>query len=68
MHKARFDLGLQQFSVMIFLLIYNVYDSPAHVVQWLDHLGAICSSEMRAVCRWFEVQFEPRPGKARLPT
>jgi len=23
---------------------------------------------MHAVCHWFEVQFEPQPGKARPPT
>jgi len=36
--------------------------SPARVVRWLNHLGAMCSRAWRALCRWFEVQFEPWPG------
>jgi len=34
----------------------------ARVVRWLDHLDAMCSRAWCSVCRWFEVQFVPRPG------
>jgi len=31
-------------------LAYKWHSSPARVVQWLDHLGAMCSRVWRALC------------------
>ena len=43
--------------------------SSARVVQWLDHLGAMCSRAWRAQCAAGpEFKSEPRAGKVRPPT
>jgi len=43
---------------------------PARVVQWSDHLGAMCSRVWQWRAQWPRsgVQSEPWPGKVRLPT
>jgi len=51
---------------------YNVricYAGPAHVVRWLDHLGAMCSRVWRALYAVGSIFNSSRGlGKARPPT
>jgi len=42
----------------------KLFDQPAHVVQWLDHLGAMCSSAWRAQCA-AGPEFNPSRGPVR---
>ena len=44
------------------------YALPARVVQWSNHLGAMCSRAWRAQWPQSGVQSKPRPSKARPPT
>jgi len=41
---------------------------PARVVQWSNHLAAMCSRAWRAHWPRFGVQSEPRASKACPPT
>jgi len=42
---------------------------PAHVVRWLDHMGAMCSRAWRALCAvGLRFNSSRGPGKARPPT
>jgi len=68
-------LGLQTTIALCMIVIckpktanYNVKfnkvtNSPARVVQWSYHLGAMCSRACRAQWPRSGVQSEPRPGK-----
>jgi len=52
-----------------FLMKHSVYISPARVVPWLDHLGAMCSRAWRAQCAVGSRFNSSRgPGKACPPT
>jgi len=50
-------------------IVVNTCYSPARVVRWLDHLGAMCSRAWRALCAVGSRFSSSRgPCKARPPT
>jgi len=46
----------------------TMFTEPAHVVQWSNHLGSMCSRAWHTQWPWSGVQSELRPGKACPPT
>ena len=56
----RGDTGRPTLDRMLIQLGEDVYDCPAHVVQWSNHLGAMCSRAWRS--QWPRIDSSLGPG------